>query len=270
MSNSDKWGLFSDEADRYDATVELVTPYYRMMHEMLVRLAVESAGTTSDSAQGGPILALDIGSGTGADSVPLLQAIPTLRLLGVDRSAAMHTVFAQRALRSSVSANRFRLMDADILDPSTLARISDMALTEFGSRRFGIITSAFTLHHFAKHDKETVFRLIHDLLAPGGVFLLGDLFSYEGESDWLTKTLYAWETSWLAHNFDKAASTAKKSSDSNTGALKDLKEKWLRHYQNENHLNGMTTQLNMLKDIGFSEAGNPFRYWQVGLIAARK
>lgn len=268
-----KWdarGLFVDDAELYDSTVEWIVPYYRKMHELLLKLAVESS-PSGNKTQGRPLIALDIGSGTGADAMPLLQAIPHLHLVGVDFSAAMNKVFAHRATKSSVSTNRFHLMQADILDSSMPVEIPHSAAKAFGGAKFQIVTSAFTLHHFTKDQKASVFRLIYDLLEPGGVFLLGDLFNYEGESAWLTKTVFAWETSWFANNFDQAAKNAEDCGDfAKRDALMKLKDKWLRHYSEENAMDGVTTQLNMLKEVGFQEAGNPFRYWQMGLIFAKK
>ena len=270
MTNSDAWGLFADEAERYDSTVELVAPDYRKMHEMLLKLAVESI-TSVDRSHGRPLLALDIGSGTGKEAIPLLQAVPHLHLVGVDASAAMCKVFAQRANKSSVSSARFHLIQADILDPHAQVDISTRALKAFGGAKFQIITSALTLHHFTKDQKAAVFRLVYNMLETDGVFLLGDLFNYDGESSWLSETIADWETRWFAKNFDLEATKAKAIGNARTETdLKQLKDKWLRHYQEENMLDSVTTQLRLLREVGFQEASNPFRYWQVGLIFAKK
>jgi SAM-dependent methyltransferase len=270
VSNADAWGLFADEAERYDSTVELVAPFYRKMHDMLLTLAVDSI-TSADQALGRPLFALDIGSGTGAEAIPLLQALPHLNLVGVDSSAAMNKVFAQRAKRLNVSADRFHLLQADIFDPSAQDAISSRVSRVFGGAKFHLIISAFTLHHFAKEQKAAAFRLIYDMLESDGVFLLGDLFNFDGESTWLSETISDWETRWFASNFDQEAKNAKAIADAPTeSALKLLKDKWLRHYQEENVLDSVTTELSLLKEVGFQEVGNPFRYWQVGLIFAKK
>ena len=109
MTKWDTRGLFVDDARLYDSTVEWVVPYYRKMHELLLKLAAESI-SSMDRAQGRPVMALDIGSGTGAEAIPLLQTIPSLNLVGVDVSEAMNKVFEQRAATSNVPADRFLLI----------------------------------------------------------------------------------------------------------------------------------------------------------------
>jgi ubiquinone/menaquinone biosynthesis C-methylase UbiE len=270
MSNTDDWGLFADEATRYDVTVELVAPRYKEMHEMLLRLAIESIASL-DRSPGEAVMAVDIGSGTGADAVPLLKKLTCLRLVGVDASAKMHNIFKQRAPKAGVSEDRFHLIEADALEPSTKSRISSCALEKFGEERFHIALSAFTLHHFALAEKEAVFRMIYDLLEPGGVFLLGDLFNYAGESPWLHSTIEDLEMRWLAANFDEKIEKAETGRDAKTRCeFERLKEKWIMHYGEENDLDAVTTQVELLRKVGFREAGNPFRYWQVGLVIARK
>src|SRR2546429_5991022 len=72
-------GLFfaTDEAERYDATVGLVNPAYGQMHEMLRRLTVEHLR----GGQKGGKMILDIGSGTSAELIPLLEQCRDLRAL---------------------------------------------------------------------------------------------------------------------------------------------------------------------------------------------
>jgi len=270
MNNSDARSLFGDEAKNYDATVALVDPFYEEMHSLLLRLA-HASSLGADEAHDQPMLALDIGSGTGKDGIALLKKIPQLNLVGIDSSAAMHSIFEARAKDSDVPQKRFHLVKADIRHPSMAADIPRIASEAFGEANFDIIMSALTLHHFTHAEKLEAFRLIFSLLRPGGVFLLGDLFNYDEESTWLTRTISDWETTWIGNNFNASAKSAKESGQPELAAnLVKLKDKWLRHYSEENKLESVTTQCTLLKEAGFLEIGNPFRYWQVGLIFAKK
>ncbi len=259
-----------NEAGAYDATIEWVAPYYQQMHQMMLRLAVESMPTDGRQSSN-PLLALDIGSGTGTEAISLLQAFPDLRLLGLDLCGPMNDVFREKAAKANVAENRFHLMEADVLDPASGEAIRREATTVFGSSRFHLIVSAFTLHHLKTDQKAEIFRMIYDLLEPDGIFLLGDLFNYGGESSWLTSSIFNWEISWIESNFEQGAQDAEEAGKTQDGVhLRRLKEQWIRHYMADNKLDGVTTQLAQLRNVGFSEAGNPFRYWQVGLIWAKK
>lgn len=270
MDNADKGGLFGTAAQRYDSTVELVAPYYRTMHTMLLELAVEALGFADPSGLK-PVLALDVGSGTGAEAIPLLGKVPQMQLVGVDRSGAMNDVFKERAVQAKVGASRFHLIEADVLESTTATKISRTAEQAFNRKGFQIALSAFTLHHFDKFHKKQAIELIYELLEPGGVFLLGDLFDYSLESDWLSTTISDWETRWLGGNFERCANTAKETGDAKSDdELRQLREKWIRHYKEENVLDSVTTHDELLRAAGFTQVGNPFRYWQVGLLFAKK
>src|SRR5689334_20024008 len=84
-----------NEAGAYDATIEWVAPKYGLMHEMMLRLARESV-PGGDPRLAKPILALDIGSGTGAEAIPLLEKMPNLNLLGLDLCGPMNDLFRKK------------------------------------------------------------------------------------------------------------------------------------------------------------------------------
>ena len=257
------------EARMYDTTIQLVAPYYREMHEMMLRLAVE--GLPDRKAPSDHPLALDIGCGTGEEAIPLLNAISSLRLLGIDLCTPMMDEFRRNAEKARMPGDRYHLLVGDILDTSIAQTLKKAAVDRFRGNSFQLIISAFTLHHLSTDEKANVFRMAHGLLDDEGVFLLGDLFNYGEESAWLTNNIFTWETNWIADNFDKARSKA--ASPGNEQAHDDfdrLKEQWLDHYSGENKLDSVTTQMRLLREAGFSQVGNPFRYWQVGLVWARK
>lgn len=255
------------DAGLYDATIEWVAPHYKLMHQMMHQLVAESIRRLNDQ----PITVLDIGSGTGEDAITMLKAFPNINLVGLDLCSPMNTVFIENAKKYGISKERFSLIQGDILEPGTSKLIQEKTQNLFGKKEFNIITSAFTFHHFTTAQKADVFRLVQDLLIPGGIFLLGDLFNFGEESPWLTQTIFNWEVEWIANNFEQGANTAEIAGDTQRGAkLRTLKDQWVRHYIYDNKLDGVTTQLHLLRDAGFHQAGNPFRYWQVGLIVATK
>lgn len=233
-------------------------------------LAIESLDSMEADART-PLLALDIGSGTGAEAIPLLQQISGLRLIGLDLFDNMNEVFRTNATRANVSSDRYHLLREDVLAKDIKDKVIQCASDEFGASQFDIILSAFTLHHLKRKERASVFQLAHQLLKPCGIFLLGDLFNFHGESTWLTSKIFNWETAWIGENFTRAAAEAAHSGNTEeSDHLRNLRDQWIHHYTEDNKLDAVTAQLNQLRSVGFAEVGNPFRYWQVGLICAVK
>lgn len=262
-----------NEAKMYDETINLVAPYYNLMHEMILDLVEENfSEELIDSKK--DIIALDIGSGTGEEAIQLLEKIPALKLIAVDLCQPMLDIFQQRATESNINKGRYRLIEADILEEGALQKIQSEAQEHFNATKFDLVISAFTIHHFISSDdnneKEKVFQLINSLLKDDGLFILGDLFNYKEESATLTNTISNFETNWISGNFEEQATLVDSSDTERAIKLRSLGYAWRCHYQWDNRLDSITRQMNMLKKSGFTEVGNPFRYWQVGLLWAKK
>lgn len=262
----EKFFYANKSAAKYDETIEWIAPHYRELHDLLVNLAKMSCDGLKkpDNA----ILALDIGSGSGTEGIGLLNAMPDLNLVGLDISPPMQEVFSDVAERNGIKPDRYVLVTGDVMDPNIGIRLTQTALEKFGDKQFNLVISAFTLHHLKSEQKELVFKLVHELLPSGGVFLLGDLFNYATESNWLSDIIYSWETEWISNNFKREISKLR--TPDLISEMKKLEVKWLNHYANDNHLNSISEQVAQLKSVGFSEIGNPMRFWQVGLIWSRK
>ncbi|KAF0176507.1 MAG: hypothetical protein FD164_2398 [Nitrospirae bacterium] len=257
------------EAPMYDETIEWVAPCYRQMHETMLKLAVKNYSESNQRAGKGskrPPIALDMGCGTGAEAVGLLQQIPELRLMGIDLCEPMLHEFAQNANRANVDKARYVLKHLDILAPEATNEIRKAANETFGTEQFQISISAFTFHHFDESERKSAFGKIFNLLTAGGIFLLGDLFNYDEESTWLTQTTKNWELDFITNNFDREIGKDPQAAE----GLTKLKNEWVRHYRVENRLSGMQRQMRELRDAGFVDVGSPFRYWQVGLVFAKK
>ena len=255
-------------ARMYDQTIELVVPSYRLVHQDLQRLATEHLMRGKEET----MMAVDIGSGTGAEAIPLLRAIPSLNLTAVDLCEPMHTLCRTNAAAKNGSPSgpleRLHFCIGDILSHKTQ---QDLKARVSHAGGFSLAVSAFTVHHFTKEEKGELFGRVFSLLRPGGVFLLADLFNFEGESSRLTQTIGRWETDWIRDNFEARARKLEGEGDTAKAALaRRMGKRWLRHYQNDNILGSVSDQCRQLAAAGFSEIGNPFRYWQVGLVYASK
>jgi ubiquinone/menaquinone biosynthesis C-methylase UbiE len=252
------------EAKLYDATIEWVCPYYRLLHDTLVALVgLHIAKRPKGSAQN-PYYVLDIGCGTGAESLSLLEKFPFIEVVGVDLAGPMLEQLQEKLEKRKVASGRFTLVEADFLTDSCLSgRLQAHLPKEVRKRGFDAIISAFTLHHFTVHQKRIAYRRAHECLARGGVMLNGDLFNYERESPQMSTAALEFEVNWIRDHFRDAPENDVPMS---VARRKDLSAKWVAHYYDDNSYNSVTTQMNMLRAVGFREVANPFRYWQVGLL----
>jgi SAM-dependent methyltransferase len=152
-------------AGMYDVTVDLVVPLYQLMHEMMTRLLELSfrlAGPSSSSSEEKVIL--DIGSGTGTDSIRILRQWPKIKVVAVDFSKPMNDVF-RRSFRDAFPSedidSRVRFVEEDITcdrgQPAGLmAVLSDF--TQGKKKCFDAVVTALTLHDFERNDKLEAYR----------------------------------------------------------------------------------------------------------------
>ena len=98
---------------------------------------------------------LELGVGTGETARRVLELHPTARLTGVDASEAM------------LGRARERLPDADL----RVGRLED----PLPPGPYELVLSALAVHHLDGAGKQDLFRRVHDVVAPGGRFVLGDV-----------------------------------------------------------------------------------------------
>jgi hypothetical protein len=81
---------------------------------------------------------------------------------------------------------------------------------------------------------------------------------------------------WIKDHFEQRSkelttATTPPGKPPNTEAeCKRLGALWLKHYEEDNILDSVEIQEQMLRFCGFRNTGVPFRYWQVGVLWARK
>jgi len=100
---------------------------------------------------------LELGTGTGETSRRLLAAHSAAHLVAMDASPAM-----LEAARHALPPERVSFVTGDIRD-----RLPE------GS--FDLIVSVLTVHHLDGNEKQNLYAMIVDRLAPGGAFVLGDI-----------------------------------------------------------------------------------------------
>lgn len=146
QKNTSDW--FKDWANEYDNTLGKID-----RHHQLLNLVVE----LSDVKQGQKVL--DIGCGTGLLSLNFLKKADC-SITGIDSSQEMLSVFNDKIVKLGLSDR-------------IATKLEDAADLNFEENSFDVVASTVTLHHLK--NKLPTIEKIHDILKPGGRFVLGDI-----------------------------------------------------------------------------------------------
>ncbi|MBV8710820.1 MAG: Sua5/YciO/YrdC/YwlC family protein [Solirubrobacterales bacterium] len=100
---------------------------------------------------------LDLGTGTGETARRVLAFHSNASLIGIDENEQMLAV-----ARAGLPAARVELRVGRIEEP-------------LPAGSFDLVTSALCVHHLDGEGKARLFRRVHAALAPGGLFVMGDV-----------------------------------------------------------------------------------------------
>jgi ubiquinone/menaquinone biosynthesis C-methylase UbiE len=147
MKNATKeW--FKDWSNEYDNTLGKVKRH----HKLLEAVVKESKAKKGDRI-------LDIGCGTGLLSLKFLKKFDC-SILGIDNSQDMLVILKEKIAKLS-------------LKDKIIHKFADAKSLNFPKNSFDIVASTVTLHHLK--NKFPVIKKIHNILKPGGRFVLGDI-----------------------------------------------------------------------------------------------
>lgn len=269
------------EAQAYDAAADLNTPLFSLMHETMLTLVRQHRNSLPPEAHSEPFSILDIGSGTGAESLDVLVQYPKSRVVALDLCKPMHALFKAKAaavLGSEQVRSRVKCLTGDVAGPVGAAANLRRALSEWTrADRYDVVISALTLHHLSTSEKRRVYSRIASVLKPGGLFLNGDLFTYASPT--LAQAAQDFGLNWIRKQFTNPDRRLKKARDSLGAKAAPMMDMWLDHCVRFNTPDpiessadagiGVRTlqgQAAMLTESGFSEVACPFRYWEVGIL----
>ena len=142
------------DADSYADAIRADVPSYDLLQD-------ELAGASGSGAR----RILELGTGTGETARRLLARHPDAVLVGVDENERMLAVAGEALPRDRVDLRVGRIEDPLPDGP------------------FDLVASALSVHHLAGPAKAELFRRIREVLAPGGLFVLGDVVLPDDPAD---------------------------------------------------------------------------------------
>ena len=193
---------------------------------------------------------LDLGSGSGLLAIAILARRPHARATLVDNSEPM--MEAARDLLGEDAALPLFLL-ADLGSPGWTDAIAP-------DGPYDAIVSGFTIHHLSDERKRQLYGEIHDLLAPGGLFI--NVEHVASPSDWARRI---WDEAMID-------SLTAYHEQQRTGRTREVlrQEYETRPDAAANRLTSTETQLDWLRAIGFVDVDCYFKYFELAVIAGRK
>ncbi len=271
-SDEKKYFYALTDAQEYDATIRLTVPYYDLIHKTLIDVLSYHFGVSTGTCLAKDVdgVFLDIGAGTGTETISILQSFPSLSAIAVDLAAPMKAAFAEnykRLLGSAKGDDRYEYLTMDALELQHGNHINDVT-SRFYSQNKVAAVSAYCIHHYPLNVKETLYKKMYDFLDEGGILINVDLFTYASPS--LRQQAHHFDIEYIKREFDDPSPMNIHSTQLPNELRHELKAKWLVHMDEDNILDSVESQLDILKKLGFREVECVFRYFQQGIIVGKK
>ncbi len=179
---------------------------------------------------------LDLGAGTGLLSAAVASRYPRALLTLVDLSPAMLRVAEQRFAGKDGERATFQVLN-----------YCEKPL----KGTYDLVVSALSIHHLADTAKIDLFGKIHTILEPGGMFINADLVL--GENAVTEKICYH---TWLKKVREKGIQE-----EALNAALERTKE---------DRLSPLSSQMDWLREAGFIDVANWYRYYSFAVFSGTK
>lgn len=220
----------------YDARFPRLIPRYAEFHGVTVQRMAEHLRRRAASTTGGRPLVVDLGCGTGELSRRLLEAVPDVRVHGIDLAPAM----VERAREKLTRRGR-----------EVTFAVGNILEADLPPEAAGVI-SALAVHHLEGLEKAALFRRLFASLAPDGLFVLGD--AVDGESSRATRY---YEARWVDHMREAGLD------ESEIGSV-------LADHERNDRFSTLTEHLAWLRAAGFREVECLWKYYFLVVLAAAK
>jgi SAM-dependent methyltransferase len=280
--------FYADEdAKYYDILEELTQPYIDLIHDTMVDLIEYSLTWNNDNRPDRPYYLLDIASGTGAEAFRLLKRFENINIVTVDFSPPMNREFRRKfdELYPECNINsKVTMVEEDFFSKIlSQEKLISLLPENLIPRAFDGIIAGFFLHHYPTEIKKEFFKKTHALLRPSGALVLCEAINFMSKG--LSEFSHDFGERWIRKQF----STPDEHLLSKVNKLgKDamrLKQSWIEHWNNT-HIYSPDTEFDkiqtsdhkklnpsyasMAMNAGYKDIGFPFRFWEVGVLWAKK
>jgi tRNA (cmo5U34)-methyltransferase len=217
---------FSAQAPEYTASRERLVSHYQRFYTS----AVEALSLAQVPSVGH---VLDLGAGTGLMTAWVAGAFPGARFDLLDGSPEM-LAEAEARLGSVIDE----------------VWVQDMA-APLPAGPYDAVVSALAIHHLADEDKQQLFGRVHEVLAPGGVFVNAE--QVLGPTSALAQV---YRERWAADARAQGASAA------------EIAE--ARTRRGHDRCADVESQLRWLREAGFATVDCTYKHWETATLVAVK
>ena len=216
---------FRRQASEYDKFMSRIVPDYDFQTRLLIELISFDVDT--------PIRVLDLGSGPGTLSEPVLATHPHSEVIAFDMTEEMLE-------KARTRCHRFRSRFSAIA--------GDYAVDDFGSG-FDLILAGLTLHHLDDERRQTAFKRIYFALNDGGAFLAREVVV--DDDPFIAEWHYRRWREFMAGNGEDG-------------------EYWYRKHVAKDHPAPVEKQMDWLRSAGFSHVACHWRHMNFAVLSAHK
>jgi len=210
--------------------------------DVLVRL-IRSAVTQ-------PLHVVDLGCGDGVLGRAIQMAVPDAEVAFLDFNSSMIEAARQK---SETYASSSRFIVCDYGKPAWVKCLD-------GFPQPNVVVSGFSIHHQPDERKHSLYREIHDLLSPGGVFLNLEHVSSAGSWGHDVHDDYFIDSLWAYHRRSGGAKTRDQFA----------KEFYYRADKDANILAPTEDQCGWLREIGFEQVDCFIKIFELALFGGIK
>ncbi|GHT78636.1 SAM-dependent methyltransferase [Bacteroidia bacterium] len=262
--------FFADgDSAYYDDTIELTVPYYRLIHKTMIDILHHhfkaQYGGEYKTIKG---IILDVGAGTGTESISAMNEFPNMHTLAVDLCEPMKALYEQNYQKQfgDNEEKQFKYIVEDIMVVSNNDEGIQSYYKSVGQKACKVAMSAYCIHHFTFEEKKAIYQKMFDMLEPGGVLINMDLFTYE--SDVIRLDAHRFDIDFIIDEFDNPNFENSRKIPQEQREI--LKHKWVNHMETAHFLEPVEQHLRLLREIGFEDVECVLKYWQQGVIRATK
>jgi len=202
------------------------------------------------AAAGRPVRRLlDVGCGDGILASAVLAEHPEATAVCVDFSRLMLDAAREKL---AGYASQVRFVEHDLADPGWVEHVNALA-------PFDAVVSGLAIHHQTDDRKRAIYAEIHDLLAPGGLFV--NIEHVASPSDWLSSI---WRDYFADSIFEQRSMQGSHETREEVGeAMRQ------RMAEGGNILAPVEAQCQWLREIGYTDVDCFFKVLEIAVFGGR-